>query len=90
MAAVSLIPGVVFSGSWGGRLRAYSAKDGEIIWEYDVLHEFDTVNQVKAKGGAFNGGGPAISRGMLITPSGYGFAGGQPGNVLLAFSVDGK
>jgi hypothetical protein len=27
---------------------------------------------------------------MLITTSGYGFVGGKAGNVLLAFSVDGK
>ena len=36
------------------------------------------------------GAGPAISRGMVIATCGYGFAGGQAGNVLLAFSVDGK
>jgi hypothetical protein len=26
----------------------------------------------------------------VITDCGYGFVGGKPGNVLLAFSVDGK
>lgn len=29
-------------------------------------------------------------RGMLYVNSGYGMFGGAPGNVLLAFSVDGK
>jgi polyvinyl alcohol dehydrogenase (cytochrome) len=28
--------------------------------------------------------------GMLFVNSGYAFIGGMPGNVLLAFSVDGK
>jgi hypothetical protein len=45
---------------------------------------------VPAHGGSFDGGGPAIANGMLITTSGYGFVGGKAGNVLLAFSVDGK
>jgi polyvinyl alcohol dehydrogenase (cytochrome) len=36
-----------------------------------------------------NGPGPAIAGGMLFVPSGYA-SNGIPGNVLLAFSVDGK
>jgi len=28
--------------------------------------------------------------GMVFVNSGYGFVGGTPGNVLLAFSIDGK
>jgi polyvinyl alcohol dehydrogenase (cytochrome) len=89
-AAVSLIPGVAFSGSYGGHLRAYSTKTGAIVWDFDAVKPFDTVNGVQAKGGSFNGSGPAIANGMVITTSGFGFAGGQTGNVLFAFSVDGK
>jgi polyvinyl alcohol dehydrogenase (cytochrome) len=37
-----------------------------------------------------DGGGPAIGSGMLFINSGYVTWGGTPGNVLLAFSVDGK
>ncbi|MGD0131445.1 MAG: PQQ-binding-like beta-propeller repeat protein [Bryobacteraceae bacterium] len=90
LAAVSAMPGIAFSGSWGGRLRAYSTKTGEIVWDFDALRDFDTINHVPAHGGSFDGGGPAIANGMLITTSGYGFVGGKAGNVLLAFSVDGK
>ena len=90
VAALTAIPGVVFSGSWGGRMRAYNSATGEIVWEFNAAVPLETVNGVVAKGGAFNGGGPAVSRGLVITPSGYGFAGGAPGNALLAFSVDGK
>jgi polyvinyl alcohol dehydrogenase (cytochrome) len=68
----------------------YSAKTGEILWEFNALRDFETVNQVAAKGGSFNGSGPAVAYGMVVASSGYGFAGGIPGNVLLAFSVDGK
>jgi polyvinyl alcohol dehydrogenase (cytochrome) len=89
-AAITAIPGVVFSGSIGGRMRAYSAQTGEILWEFNALRDFETVNQVPAKGGSFNGGGPAVAHGMVVASCGYGFAGGIPGNVLLAFSVDGK
>ena len=45
---------------------------------------------IPGKGGAFNGGGPAIANGMVVATSGYAFAGGAGGNILLAFSVDGK
>jgi hypothetical protein len=48
------------------RLRAYSTKTGGIVWDFDAKRDFDTVNKVPAKGGSFNGAGPAISRGMVI------------------------
>ncbi len=89
-AAISVIPGVVFSGAVDGRLRAYSAADGKVIWEFDTEQDFTGVNGVKGKGGAMDGPGPTISGGMLFVGSGYGIWGGLPGNVLLAFSVDGK
>ena len=89
-AAVSAIPGVVFSGSVDGHLRGYSARDGKVIWDFDTAREFVTVNGVTAKGGSMDGPGPAIAGGMLYVSSGYGAWGGLPGNVLLAFSVDGR
>ena len=88
-AAVTAIPGVVFSGSLDGHLRAYSADDGRVIWDYDTVREFTTVNGVPGRGGAINGPGPTVAAGMLFVNSGYGFLGGQmPGNVLLAFGVE--
>jgi len=88
-AAVSAIPGVVFSGSVDGHFRAYSTSTGEILWDYDSSRDYDAVNG-KAHGGAIDGGGPAIAGGMVYLYSGYNQWGGVPGNVLLAFSVDGK
>jgi polyvinyl alcohol dehydrogenase (cytochrome) len=85
MAPVTAIPGVVFSGSMDGHLRAYAAADGKLIWDFDTLRDFDTVNGVKAKGGSLNGTGPTIYGGMLFVNSGYGALGGMAGNVLLAF-----
>jgi polyvinyl alcohol dehydrogenase (cytochrome) len=87
-AAVSAMPGVAFSGSVDGHLRAYAAADGAIIWDVDTVRAYDTVNGVPGRGGSLNVGGPAISGGMLFVNSGYA-SNGMPGNVLLAFSVDG-
>ena len=89
-AAVSAIPGVVFSGAVDGHLRAYATANGAIVWDFDTAVPYQTVNGVVARGGSLNGPGPAIAGGMLFTNSGYVNAGGMPGNVLLAFSVDGK
>ena len=37
----------------GGLLRA-STEDGKVLWEYDTVQDFKTVNGVKAKGGAMS------------------------------------
>jgi polyvinyl alcohol dehydrogenase (cytochrome) len=89
-AAVSGIPGVVFSGSLDGHLRAYETAHGRVIWDVDTARDFETVNKVSAHGGSINGPGPTIVGGMLFVSSGYSSLGFMPGNVLLAFSVDGK
>ena len=89
-APPAVISGAVFSGSMDGHLRAYSAKDGRIVWDFNTAQEFTTVNGVKARGGSIDVGGPAIADGMVLTTSGYAQWGGMGGNVLLAFSVDGK
>ena len=87
-AAISAIPGIVFSGSIDGHFRAYSSKDGTIVWDFDTSREFETVNKVKATGGSIDAAGPAIAGGMVFTNSGYGQFRGKPGNVLLAFGVE--
>lgn len=89
-SAVTAIPGVVFSGSLDGHLRAYATADGELLLDLDTRKPFTTVNNVPARGGSMNGSGPTVAGGMLFVNSGYGFFGGAPGNVLLAFSVDGR
>jgi polyvinyl alcohol dehydrogenase (cytochrome) len=85
-APASVIPGVVFSGSVDGHLRAYATTDGRIIWDFNTVREYDTVNHVPAKGGSIDAAGPAIADGLVVTNSGYALWRGLPGNVLLAFS----
>ena len=86
-AAISLIPGAVFSGTTTGIIRAYDTRDGRVIWTYDAMQPYTTVNGVTAKGGSFNGPGPVIAGGMVFMNSGYAYLGiGTGGNVLLAFA----
>jgi polyvinyl alcohol dehydrogenase (cytochrome) len=88
--AVTVIPGVAFSGSMDGHLRAYSTIDGKILWDCDTAKEYITVNRIKASGGSLDEGGATIVNGVVFVNSGGGRRTGRPGNVLLAFSVDGK
>ncbi len=88
-AAVTAIPGVVFSGGWDGRLRAVATGNGSVIWEYNTVRDYMTVNGVPGKGGSMGAPGPTVVGGMLYVGSGYvGVNNGLPGNVLLAFSAE--
>jgi polyvinyl alcohol dehydrogenase (cytochrome) len=86
-AAVSAMPGVVFSGAVDGHVRAFSAVDGRMIWDFDTVREYVGVNGVPGRGGSIDGAGPVIADGMVYVTSGYGRNGGMPGNVLLAFGL---
>ncbi len=87
-AAVTAIPGAVFSGAHDGGLRAYSTVDGRVLWTFDANKDFVTVNGVKANGASMDGPGPIVGGGMLFVNAGYGGLVGRPGNVLLAFGLD--
>jgi polyvinyl alcohol dehydrogenase (cytochrome) len=87
-AAVTAIPGAVFSGSADGGLRAYDARDGKVLWTFDANREFETVNGVPGKGASFSGSGPVVVGGMLYVLSGDAGFVGRPGNVLLAFAPE--
>ncbi len=87
-SATTAIPGAVLSSGMDGGVRAYSSKDGSILWLYDTNREFTTVNGVTAHGGSMDGTGPIVVDGMVYLNSGYGGLIGVPGNVLLAFGLD--
>jgi len=88
--AVTAIDGVAFAGSMTGHLRAYSTEDGSVLWEFDSIRSYETVNGVAASGGAIDGAGPTVANGILYLNSGYPNGGGMPGNVLIALSVGGE
>jgi polyvinyl alcohol dehydrogenase (cytochrome) len=79
--AVTVMPGVAFSGSMDGHLRAYSTIDGKILWDFDTAKAFQTQNGVHASGGPLDHGGATIVNGSVYINS---------GSTLLAFSVDAK
>jgi polyvinyl alcohol dehydrogenase (cytochrome) len=89
-AAVTAIAGAVFSGALDGHMRAYSTADGSVIWDFNTAREFQTVNGKPARGGSIDATGAAVAGGMVFVNSGDNEFGGMPGNVLLAFSVDGR
>jgi polyvinyl alcohol dehydrogenase (cytochrome) len=86
-AAVTAIPGAVFSGAVDGHLRAFAARDGRVLWDFDTAREFSTVNGVAARGGSLDGAGAVVAGGRVYATSGYARNGGMAGNVLLAFGV---
>lgn len=86
--ALTAIPGVVFSGSLDGHIRGFSADDGKVIWDFDTVRDYTTVNGAAARGGSLDGAGPVVVDGMLYVNSGYPRQGGMAGNVLLAFGPE--
>jgi polyvinyl alcohol dehydrogenase (cytochrome) len=86
---LTAIPGAIFSGGWDGVLRAFDAKSGKLLWEYNTVRDFEALNGVAAKGGSIGAAGPVVAGGRLFVPSGYvGVKNGMPGNVLLMFSAE--
>ena len=88
-AAPTAVPGVVFAGGLDGHLRAYAASDGRVLWEFDTTQPVEAVNGVPGRGGAIDGPGPVVTGGMVFANSGYGAFDQMPGNLLLAFAVEG-
>jgi polyvinyl alcohol dehydrogenase (cytochrome) len=86
-SAITAIPGAVFSGGWDGMLRAFSTEDGHLLWEYNMIRDYETVNHVPAKGGSMAAPGPTVAGGMVFVGSGYVFGAGTPGNALLVFTA---
>jgi polyvinyl alcohol dehydrogenase (cytochrome) len=85
---ITATPELVFAGSNDGHLRAYDTGSGKILWDYDTVRDFKTVNGAVAKGGSMGGGaGPIAYRGMLVMNSGYGFVGAMGGYVLMVFDT---
>ena len=82
------MPGAVISGGADGGVRAYSKRNGRIIWSFDTNRDYETVNGVPGRGGAIDGPGPVVAGKQLFVTSGNGGIVGTPGNVLLAFGID--
>lgn len=87
--AVTATGEVVIAGSDDAHLRVYDATSGKVLWDFDTMRDFDTVNGVAAHGGAITAAAaPLAWKGELFVGSGYDYALKMPGNVLLAFEVE--
>ncbi len=76
------MPGIVFTGGWDGILGAVDA-GGSVVWSFNAVRDFVTVNGIAAKGGSFGSAGPVIVDGMVFAASGYpGTMRGTQGNVF--------
>jgi outer membrane protein assembly factor BamB len=85
-AAVTAVPGIVFSGSLDGGFRAYATDDGTLVWSFDTNKEF---SRSTAEGQRRRDGRPVpLSSTDAVCQSGYGGIAGRPGNVLLAFELN--
>ena len=87
-AASSGVGDIAFVGSLKGHVYALNANSGEILWEFDTNRTFESVNQVRAKGGAIDNPGIAIAGSQVMVLSGYGMFGQIGGNALLVFEID--
>lgn len=79
------VDGAVITGGLDGRLFVFNSDSGELLFQYDTVKDFDTVNGVEGKGGSIDSHSIAAGSGMVFVGSGYGSFGEVSGNVLLAF-----
>jgi polyvinyl alcohol dehydrogenase (cytochrome) len=87
------LPGLLFAGAKDGYFRAFDTSSGKLLWEFNTAQSFKTLNGDVAHGGGMNGPGAVVANGIVYVNSGYpdsGMSDQLPGNVFLAFSVDGK
>ena len=87
-AAVTAVPGAVIAGHLDGTIKVYDKENGNILWSYNTLRDFESISGSRAYGGSFSGSGPSIRNGYMAINSGYGIYNHMPGNVLLLFSLD--
>ena len=57
-AALSVIPGAVFGGGYDGLLRGFSTTNGELLWQFNMAQDFQTLNGIAAHGGSLGSAWP--------------------------------
>lgn len=85
-APVTAMPGAVIAGHLDGFVRAYSQKDGNLLWTFDSRPEIAGINGITGYGGSMSGAGAAIANGHIVINSGYGLYNHEAGNLLLVFA----
>ena len=80
-----LVDGALISAGIDGRLLIFDKESGDLLFEFDTVREYETVNGVAGIGGSVDSQSIAAGGGMVFIGSGYGRFNQTPGNVLLAF-----
>ena len=86
-ATPTVVNDVLFAPGLDGRVNAFAADSGKLLWQYETVRPFDTVNGVDAHGGSIDAAGVQAVGRMIYVQSGYSLFGQLPGNVLLAFEL---
>ena len=79
------VDGAVIAGGLDGRLFVFNSESGELIYQYDTVRDYETINGVAGYGGSIDSHSISAGSGMVFVGSGYGQFRQVPGNVLLAF-----
>lgn len=90
----TLANGVLYGVNQDGHVRAFEAKTGKPLWDYDTAgRTYQTVNGVeKQRGGNLDATGITFAGSQAYLMAGFNGASSSspPDNALLVFSVDGK
>ena len=81
-------PELVFSAGLNGKIRAYAADSGEILWQDETATTFNAANGISGHGGSIDVAGQVIVEGWLYVLSGYSMFGQLPGNMLLVYKIE--
>ncbi len=87
-APITATNDLIFAGGLDAIMRIYSAHSGELLWSFDTMIDFETVNAVPASGGSIDSAGPVLIGDKLIINSGYDKFRLLPGNSLLVFELE--
>ncbi len=79
--------GLIIASSLSGYLFAHDAATGELVWEYNTVQEYPTINGIAAKGGSIDATGPVLTGDYMIVSTGYATFGQMPGNAVLVFRL---
>ncbi|WP_116364370.1 PQQ-binding-like beta-propeller repeat protein [Parahaliea mediterranea] len=82
------IEGAVISVGADGVWRVHDIENGQVLRQEDTAKAYiETVNGVPGHGGSLDNATTVAADDMLYVQSGYGFFGGTPGNVLIAYAL---
>ncbi len=76
---------LVFAGALDGRVFAFDAATGEVLWQDQTKRELEAVNGIDAHGGSIDSSGVQLVDDLLLVNSGYSLFGQMPGNALIVY-----